>query len=102
MSKPQKLILNWNIRAGAESEYFEFMVTEFIPAIRQLGIVDPQVWYTAYGECEQIQVSGITETSEHMGYILDSQEWRQLRSRLDELVDDLEQRVVRATGGFQI
>jgi hypothetical protein len=102
MSNPQKLILSWNIRPGAESEYFEFMVTEFIPVIRQLGIGDPQVWYTAYGDCEQIQVSGITETKEHMGSLLHSEEWDVLRDRLDDLVDDLSQRVIKATGGFQI
>lgn len=102
MSEPQKLILSWNIRDGAESEYFEFMVTEFIPVVRQLGIDDPQVWYTAYGDCEQILVSGVTETNEHMRVLLRSEEWATLRDRLDDLVDDLHERVIKATGGFQI
>ena len=97
-----KLILRWDIQQGAESDYFEFMVSEFIPGIRKLGIADPGVWYTAYGEAEQILISGTTETEDHMDYILRSNEWGRLRERLDELVSNFNQRVTPATGGFQI
>lgn len=97
-----KLILRWDIQPGAESDYFEFMVSEFIPGIRKLGIDDPGVWYTAYGDAEQILVSGTTETEDHMDYILRSNEWVRLRERLDELVSNFSQRVTPATGGFQI
>ena len=97
-----KLILRWDIQPGAESDYFEFMVSEFIPGIRKLGLDDPGVWYTAYGDAEQILVSGTTETEDHMDYILRSNEWVRLRERLDELVSNFSQRVTPATGGFQI
>ena len=50
MSK--KLILRWDIRPGAESDYFEFMVSEFIPGLKRLGINEPSVRYTAYGDAE--------------------------------------------------
>ena len=49
---PTKLILRWNIQPGSESEYFEFMVSEFIPGLKKLGIADPGVWYTAYVDGE--------------------------------------------------
>jgi len=51
-----KLILRWDIQPGSESEYFEFMVSEFIPGIRKLGIAEPGVWYTAYGEAEHFNL----------------------------------------------
>ena len=97
-----KLILRWDIQPGAESDYFEFMVSEFIPGIRKLGLTDPGVWYTAYGEAEQILVSGTTDTEDHMEYILRSNEWARLREKLDELVSNFSQKVTPATGGFQI
>jgi len=99
---PMKLILSWDIQAGAESEYFEFMVSEFIPGIRKLGITHPSVWYTAYGDSEQILVSGITETADHMKYVLRSEEWADLKEKLEGLVHNYKQKVLPATGGFQI
>src|SRR5688572_8181013 len=101
MAKPTKIILRWNILPGSESEYFEFMVSEFIPAFRRLGVLDPGVWYTAYGRTEQILITGITETEEQMRYLLNSRDWTRLKKRLNELVDDFAQKVIPATGGFQ-
>lgn len=99
---PMKLILSWDIQAGAESEYFEFMVSEFIPGIKKLGITHPSVWYTAYGESEQILVSGITDTADHMKYVLRSDEWAKLKEKLEGLVHNYRQKVLPATGGFQL
>lgn len=96
-----RLILRWDIQPGAESEYFEFMVSEFIPGLKRLGINDPGVWYTAYGDVEQILVSGTTETNDHMKYILRSKDWARLRDRLGQLVNNYDQKVALARGGFQ-
>jgi len=99
---PTKLILRWDIQPGSESDYFEFMVSEFIPGIRKLGITDPGVWYTAYGEAEQILVSGTTETQDHMDYILRSSEWSRLRERLEEMVSNFSLKIMQSKGGFQL
>ena len=95
-------MLRWDIQSGAESDYFEFMVSEFIPGLKRLGIMEPSVWYTAYGEAEQILISGITETEDHMRYVLRSNDWARLSDRLGELVSNFSQKVIEATGGFQM
>jgi hypothetical protein len=99
---PTKLILRWDIQPGSESEYFEFMVGEFIPALKRLGISEPGVWYTAYGSAEQILVTGITETEDHMDYVLRSNDWDRLKDRLEALVSNFSQKITPATGGFQL
>lgn len=99
---PTKLILRWDIQPGSESEYFEFMVSEFIPALNRLGISEPGVWYTAYGGAEQILVTGITETEDHMDYVLRSNDWDRLKDRLEALVSNFSQKITPATGGFQL
>ena len=97
-----KLLLRWDIRPDRESEYSDFVANEFIPRINKLGIVGIQAWYTVYGDCEQIMVSGVTQTTEQMRYILNSDEWDRLRDRLDELVENFSIKVVPASPGFQI
>jgi hypothetical protein len=99
---PTKLILSWDIQPGSESEYFEFMVSEFIPGLKKLGITEPGVWYTAYGEAEQILVSGIAETKEHMEFIMRGEDWGRLKDKLVELVSNYSQKIFPASGGFQL
>lgn len=97
-----KLIMSWDIRQEYETEYSDFVANEFIPSISKLGLTDIQAWFTVYGECEQIYVSGNTPTEKQMRYLLNSDEWEQLRDRLVDLVDDFEMKVVNGTAGFQL
>ena len=97
-----KILMRWDIRQEKESEYFEFLVHEFIPALNKLGIADILVWYTAYGDCEQKLAEGTTESIEAMGAILKSEEWVILIDKLQNYVVDFNLKVVTATRGFQI
>lgn len=94
--------MRWDIRPDREAEYSDFVANEFIPRINKLGLLEIQAWYTVYGACEQILISGVTQTVEQMSYILNSDEWDRLRERLDDLVDDFNTKVIPATAGFQL
>lgn len=96
-----KLIMQWDIRSEQESEYSDFVANEFIPGISKLGLEDIQVWYTVYGECEQILVSGNAQTMKQMRYVLDSDDWGQLQGRLMDLVEDFSRKVVPASANIQ-
>jgi len=97
-----KILMRWDIRPDKESEYFEFLVHEFIPALNKLGIADILVWYTAYGDCEQKLAEGTTESMEKMRSILQSEEWVILTDKLQNYVVDFNLKVIAATRGFQI
>lgn len=97
-----KLLMRWDIQPEHEAEYSDFVANEFIPRINKLGVAEIQAWYTVYGDCEQILVSGVTQTAEQMRYILNTDEWERLRDRLDNLVNNFNIKVVDATGGFQL
>lgn len=102
MSKETKLIMSWNVEAETDSEYFEFLVHEFIPGLNKLGVLEIQVWYTQYGECEQKLASGITKTVGDMQRVLTSNEWQELSSKLNGYVTDFNKKVISATHGFQL
>ena len=94
--------MRWDIQPEREAEYSDFVANEFIPRINKLGLVEIQAWYTVYGDCEQILVSGTTQTMEQMKYILGSDEWDRLKDQLDNLVNNFSIKVVPGTPGFQI
>ena len=99
---PTKVIMCWNVRKETESEYFEFLVHEFIPGMTHLGIEDIQVWYTAYGDCEQKLASGVTSNADQMSRILTGDDWLKLTDKLNEFVEGYSQKIISATRGFQI
>lgn len=99
---PAKLIMRWDIRPETDSEYFEFLVHEFIPGLNKLGITEIQVWYTQFGDCEQKLASGITQSLDEMKKAMNSDEWQMLTAKLDGYVNNFSQKVVNGTGGFQL
>ena len=102
MSAETKLLMSWNVEAETDSEYFEFLVHEFIPGLNKLGVIEIQVWFTQYGECEQKLASGITKSIEEMQRVLNSTEWSQLVDKLEGYVSDFNKKVIPATHGFQL
>jgi len=97
-----KLIMTWNIRPGKEPEYLEFLTKEFGEAVVGMGIQPTDAWYAVWGRGPQVLAGGVTETLAEMERALASPEWTKLQSRLSELVEDLDHKVVQQEGGFQL
>ena len=97
-----KLLMSWDIKPGQEAAYFEFIVKEWAPGVMKLGFQPTEAWYTVFGEGPQILTGGITEDLDTLREILESEEWRNLQEQLFALVTNFQQKVVSATGRFQL
>lgn len=97
-----KLLMTWNIRPGSESDYFEFFIREFAPGLLKLGIQASDAWYTYYGEPPQILAGAVAEDLESLQRALATEDWFQLKAKLMVYVTDYSQKIVKATGGFQL
>ena len=97
-----KLLMSWDIKPGREQEYFEFVVREWVPGLQRIGLEPTDAWYTMYGNSPQILAGGTTKNLKDMRKILDSEEWQTLKNQLLTFVDNYEQKVVKARGGFQM
>jgi hypothetical protein len=97
-----KLLLSWDIKAGRDQEYFEFMVREFAPGLKRLGLAPREAWFAVYGDCPQILMEGVSDDLDTIRELLDSSEWDALYSKLLTYVDNYQHKVVRASNGFQV
>jgi hypothetical protein len=97
-----KLLMSWNIRPGREAEYFEFVVKEFAPGMMGLGLQPSEAWYTVYGEGPQILTGSVAEDARAIQNVLSSNEWQELMDKLNEYVTDYHQKIIPATGTFQL
>lgn len=97
-----KLLMSWDIQSGHEAEYFQFIIQEFVPGLLKLGLQPTEVWFTAYGECPQIQAGGLASDLQTVQRIVNTPDWRELHEKLGAFVTDYRQKVIPATGGFQM
>jgi hypothetical protein len=97
-----KLLMSWDIRPGREDEYFEFVVREFGPGLIKLGVRPTDAWYTQYGDGPQILQGGIMDELENLQRALASDEWRAMKKKLLVYVTNYSQKIIRASGGFQL
>lgn len=97
-----KLLMTWDIKQGREAEFFEFQVREWVPGLQRLGLEPTEAWYTMYGASPQIMIGGTAKSLRVMHQILGTEEWQTLKDQLLGLVENYDQKVIRASGGFQL
>lgn len=97
-----KLLMQWDIRAGRDSQYLEFIVRDFVPAVARMGLQIVDAWYTLHGDVPQILVAGVAPDEEALRKILVSQEWQELLKNLSEHVSNFQKKIVPDRERFQI
>lgn len=96
-----KVIMTWDIAAGRDQEYFEFVIGEFVPGVQRLGLQPSEAWATIYGSYPQIQVGLLASDVFQARSILASSDWALLQDRLFGYVKNYSYKVVPVRGGFQ-
>ena len=96
-----KVIMSWDIIPGREQEYFEFVVSSFMPGVQKLGMALSDAWVTIYGDHPQILVGAVVPGLEKAEKIISSNEWQKLNHRLLDFVRNYELKVAPLEGGFQ-
>lgn len=96
-----KILMTWDISPDNEQEYFEFVISEFIPGVQRLGFQPLDAWATLYGEYPQIQVGMIASDVVTAQRMLDSDDWSVLREKLFGFIDNFSYKIVSARSGFQ-
>lgn len=96
-----KMILTWDIRPGHEQAYSEFINERLAPGLVEIGLPPQDVFYTAFGRVPQIMAILDVPDQETLQRALQSQRWDDLKNALLQLIDNYQERVIRAEGtGF--
>ncbi len=96
-----KMILTWDIRPGHEQAYSEFINERLAPGLIEIGLPPSDVFYTAFGHVPQIMAVLDVPDEESLLQAIRSQQWKDLKKALLQLIENYQERVVRADrGGF--
>jgi hypothetical protein len=99
------LIMTWDLKEGMEQKYFEFVVSEWVPATSQMGLQTVAAWYTQYRVDETVplmRAEAVAEDVASIKAILDSREWKSIHNQLLGFVLNYQQKIVETTGEFKL
>ncbi|MCF6278272.1 MAG: hypothetical protein L3J16_05915 [Anaerolineales bacterium] len=96
-----KILMTWDVLSDNEQEYFEFVISEFVPGVQRLGFQPLDAWATLYGEYPQIQVGMLAADAPSAQRMFDTVEWDELRAKLFNYIDNFAYKIVPARSGFQ-
>ena len=97
-----KLILSFDIRPGMQQVYYQFMISQFIPAAQGMGLQMSDAWHTVHGDYPSRVNYFVGLRLDAMREVLDSLEWAELEKRLQEYVTNYSWRMIPLRDGFQI
>ena len=101
MSEQVKLLISYDIRAGQENAYRRFILEDFLPQAQALGLVPTDAWHTAYGAYPLRLLGFVADNLQTAQTVRASEQWRKLMHQLSRYTDNLKQRLVPFSGGFQ-
>jgi hypothetical protein len=97
-----KFVLSFDIRAGTQQVYYQFMIGQFIPALQGMGLQMTDAWHTVYGDYPSRINSFVGLDLKGLRKMLNSPEWKDLEARLKEYVDNYSWRIIPLREGFQL
>jgi hypothetical protein len=101
-----KLILFYDLSTAESEAYYQFVMTEMVPAAHDMGLYIFRAFHTIpgpeAGSQPMRQVEYVAESLEAVENLLDSDKWHELESRLEQYVTNYSRKVVRFRQGFQL
>jgi hypothetical protein len=96
-----KIIMTYDIVPETQETYYQFMLGELVPAVQNLGLGMAEVWHTAVGNYPIRLVAFVGETRESVDKVIESEQWEELETRLQQYVTNYKRRVVPFRNRFQ-
>jgi hypothetical protein len=97
----KKLIITYDPISEQREAYFHYLLGEFVPTLEQMGLKMCEAWHTAYGEYP-LRLTAFTAQEEvDVEKLIDTEEFRELESRLLNYVVNYHRRLVSDSNGFQ-
>ncbi|MEK6575407.1 MAG: hypothetical protein AABZ58_13950 [Chloroflexota bacterium] len=96
-----KIIMTYDIVPETQETYYQFMLGELVPAVQNLGLGMAEAWHTAVGNYPIRLVAFVGETRESVDRVIESEQWEELETRLQQYVTNYKRRVVPFRNRFQ-
>lgn len=96
-----RLIVRYDIRLDRYEAYYQFVMNDFEPAMRHMGLYMVGIWQTVYGDYPVRQIEFVTESLDTVREVFQSERWEALEDKLKSYTLRYERKLVRYREQFQ-
>ncbi|RMG95266.1 MAG: hypothetical protein D6706_12485 [Chloroflexi bacterium] len=97
-----KLLLSYEVLPQMSQEYYQFVMSQYLPTMQAMGLQLSEAWHTAYGDAPNRLIGFVAADLETVQSLLRNEQWRVLNEQLEQYVTDFHYKVIPYRGGFQI
>lgn len=100
--KPEyKLLIAYDILPEKQDGYYRYVLGEFVPALRTMGVHMTSAWHTAYGQYPARLLEFAIESHDVWHRARNSVRWRKLEDRLQTFTTAYQRKLVPYRDTFQ-
>lgn len=96
-----RMILQYNIHPERQERYYRYMIADFVPKMRKVGLYMLNAWHIAYGEYPERQVELVCENIHTLRAVLEGEAWREAEDLLMSYTTDYTRKIVHFENRFQ-
>ncbi len=96
-----KILIAYDILPDQQEVYYRYILGEFVPALRLMGIHMVSAWHTAYGNYPERQVVFVAESWEVIEDAFANPRFKMLEDRLKTYTTGYERKVVAYAEHYQ-
>ena len=101
-----KLMLFYDVPAEDVETYYQFVMTEMMPALQEMGLYIFRAFHTIPGQLDEEhrlrQVEYVAEDLTTIQTVLNGEKWKELETKLLGYVTNYSRKIVRFRQGFQL
>lgn len=101
MTPEYKLIIVYDILPEKQESYYRYVLGEFVPALRTMGLHMTSAWHIAYGPYPERMLEFVIETREVWDKVVANPRWRTLEERLQNFTDSYSRKLIYYKDRFQ-
>lgn len=101
MTPEFKLIISFDILMEKQEGYYRYVLGEFVPTLRTMGLHMTSAWHVAYGQYPARMLEFLIENRETWDKAVSNPRWRKLEDRLRTYTTSYERKLIRYQDRFQ-
>lgn len=96
-----KLIITYDVLPSSHESYFQFVMSELLPTLQEVGVYMTEAWHTAFGNYPLRMASFVAEDLETLDDLLESDTWAELEAQFKLYIRNYSVAVIQYRQGFQ-
>lgn len=98
---PYKLLMTYDIRVDQQEAYYRYVLGEFVPRLRTMGLPMLSAWSVVYGLYPERLIEFGCKSRSHALALFHDPAYRRMEERLKTYTENFTRRLVPYRDGFQ-